>query len=77
MTRFNSDKRLPHVAEGAEVDLQGGNANAQELSGANCGVGKGRTVMRSGGQGQHGGIAGSPKPAGRDILSSFGPESKR
>ena len=35
----------------------------------------GRVVMGSGTQGQHGGVAGSVKPAGRDILNDFGPDS--
>jgi hypothetical protein len=42
---------------------------------AGSGPGAGRTVMGSGSQGQHGGVAGSVKPAGRDILSEFGPDS--
>jgi hypothetical protein len=41
------------------------------------GPGAGRTVMRSGSQGTHGPVAGSPEPQGRDILGSFGPESSR
>jgi hypothetical protein len=42
------------------------------------GPGAGREVLRSGGQGTHGGTnPGSPRPAGRDILSSYGPESSR
>jgi len=40
------------------------------------GPGSGREVMRSGQQGQHGSVAGSRAPQGRDILGSFGPESK-
>ena len=28
-------------------------------------------------QGQHGPVAGQPKPAGRDILSEFGPDRRR
>jgi hypothetical protein len=51
----------------------------QELGNQNAtrgiGVGGGRTVQRSGSQAQHGPVAGSPKPAGRDILSSYGPDS--
>jgi hypothetical protein len=38
--------------------------------------GSGREVMRSGQQGQHGSVAGNRSPQGRDILGSFGPESK-
>jgi hypothetical protein len=34
------------------------------------GPGKGRTVMPCGGQGQHGDVAGSPRPQGRDILNN-------
>jgi hypothetical protein len=41
------------------------------------GVGGGRTVYGCGTQDQHGQPAqGNPEPAGRDILSQFGPESK-
>jgi hypothetical protein len=39
--------------------------------------GQGRTIMRSGSQSQHGEVAGSPRPQGRDILSEFGPERGR
>jgi hypothetical protein len=48
-----------------------GNDLAQSLG---VGVGVGYVVHRSGSQGQHGAVAGSPKPQGRDILSDFGPE---
>jgi hypothetical protein len=34
------------------------------------GPGKGRTVYASGSQDQHGGVAGSPRPAGRGILNN-------
>lgn len=43
---------------------------------AAVGVGGGRDIHRSGAQGQHGPVAGQPKPEGRDILSEFGPESR-
>lgn len=43
---------------------------------AACGVGGGRTVSKSGSQGMTG-SGGAPKPAGRDILGEYGPESKR
>ena len=40
------------------------------------GPGAGRVLYgQSGSQGQHGPVAGSPKPAGRDMLSEFGPDS--
>ena len=35
-----------------------------------CGPGGSREVMSSGSQGQHGGVAGSPRPQGRDILNN-------
>jgi hypothetical protein len=41
------------------------------------GVGGGRTVMKSGQQAQHGPVAGTPRPQGRDILGAFGPEWSR
>jgi hypothetical protein len=44
---------------------------------AAVGVGGGRTTLHCGSQGTHGGVAGSPKPQGRAILSQYGPESSR
>ena len=42
------------------------------------GVGGGREVMRTGAQGMHGSAnPGSPRPAGRDILSEFGPDKRK
>lgn len=41
---------------------------------AACGVGGGRDVHRTGSQGQQGPVVGTTRPAGRDILSEFGPE---
>jgi hypothetical protein len=53
-----------------------GNEVALNVKGG--GPGTGRTLYgQSGTQGQHGPVAGSSKPAGREILGSFGPESKR
>lgn len=40
-----------------------------------AGPGGSRTINATGGQGQHGPVAGSPKPSGRDILGEYGPES--
>jgi hypothetical protein len=40
------------------------------------GVGGGRTIHHCGSQDQHGPVAGTTKPSGRDILGSYGPESK-
>jgi hypothetical protein len=41
-----------------------------------CGPGGSREVMRSGGQGMHGGVnRGNPQPRQSDILSGYGPES--
>jgi hypothetical protein len=47
-----------------------------EIATRGLGVGGGREVMRSGSQCVSGPVAGSPRPAGRDILGDFGPESK-
>jgi hypothetical protein len=43
---------------------------------AACGVGGGRDVHKTGSQQQYG-SGGAPKPAGREILGEYGPESKR
>ena len=43
---------------------------------AAVGCGGGRTVMKTGSQQQYG-SGGAQKPAGRDILGAFGPESTR
>jgi hypothetical protein len=58
-------QRMASVALGNEV--------AKNVGGG--GPGAGRTVMKSGTQAQHGPAAGTPKPAGRDILGAFGNES--
>jgi hypothetical protein len=51
-----------------------GNEVALDVGGG--GVGTGRTLYgQSGTQAQHGAVAGSPAPAGKDILNSFGPDS--
>ena len=51
-----------------------GNEVALNVGGG--GVGTGRTLYgQSGVQGQHGPVAGSTKPAGKDILNDFGPDS--
>jgi hypothetical protein len=39
-----------------------------------CGVGGSRTIVPTGGQAQHGPVAGTPKPQGREILRDFGPD---
>jgi hypothetical protein len=41
------------------------------------GPGTGRTVYHCGTQATQGPVAGNPKPGGRDILGSYGPESSR
>jgi hypothetical protein len=78
----NSGKALRGVVEpvrGATAPKGGpggvalGNAAAKNVGAG--GPGAGRVVYGSGTQGQHGAAAGSPKPAGRDILSDFGPDS--
>jgi hypothetical protein len=50
--------------------------NAVALNVGKGGPGTGRDVHHCGSQGVHGGVAGSPKPQGRPILSQYGPESK-
>jgi hypothetical protein len=52
-----------------------GNQVALNVKGG--GPGTGRTIYHCGTQDQHGNVAGSPKPAGQDILRSYGPESSR
>ena len=47
--------------------------NAVALNVGRGGVSTGRTVHAAGSQGQHGPVAGSPEPQGRDILSEFSP----
>jgi hypothetical protein len=65
-----------------QVDAQRG-YNASQLGNALAtnvgkgGPGTGRTVMPCGSQGTHGPVAGQPRPPGRDILSSFGPEKSK
>lgn len=41
------------------------------------GPGTGRTVHHCGSQGTHGAVAGAPRPAGREILSEFGPDKRK
>ena len=43
---------------------------------AACGVGGGRTIYKTGQQQQYG-SGGEQEPAGRDILSSYGPDSRK
>jgi hypothetical protein len=79
-----------HVTRGEESNYRGdplhsgrsfqpvpfGNEVALNVGGG--GPGKGRDVHASGSQGVHGGTnPGNPRPQGRDILSSYGPESSR
>lgn len=50
--------------------------NEVALNVGSGGPGAGRTLYgQSGVQGQHGPVAGIPKPAGKDILNSFGPDA--
>jgi len=78
-----------HVTRGEESNYRGdpfhagrsfqpvpfGNAVALNVKGG--GPGTGRTIYKTGSQGQQGNPAGNPRPQGRDILSSFGPDSSR
>ena len=52
-----------------------GNEVALNVKGG--GPGTGRTIYKTGTQDQHGAAAGKPEPAGRDILSSFGPDYRK
>jgi hypothetical protein len=66
-------KAVEPVRGAAMPGVKLGNEVAKNVGGG--GPGAGRQVMGSGTQGQHGGVAGSVKPAGRDILSEFGNDS--
>jgi hypothetical protein len=69
-TNYRGEPLMAKAPVSGAVKL--GNQTAKE---AGQGPGAGRTVMGSGSQGQHGGVAGSVKPAGRDILNEFGNDS--
>src|SRR5262245_53528525 len=66
---FKPERIAAKAPTAAGVKL--GNERATE----GIGVGGGRIVHRSGSQAQHGAVAGSPRPQGRDILGEFGPDS--
>jgi hypothetical protein len=51
--------------------------NEKALDVGRGGPGTGRTTHHCGSQSQWGDVAGNPKPAGRQILSEYGPESSR
>jgi hypothetical protein len=57
--------------EGSPGGVKLGNVLAAS---AVCGPGGSREVSKSGTQQQWGGVAGSPKPQGREILREFGPD---
>jgi hypothetical protein len=60
-------------ATATPISVPLGNEIATNVGGG--GPGAGREVMRSGAQGVHGPVAGTSKPAGREILREFGPDS--
>src|SRR6516164_11716497 len=62
--RLHHDRNFQPVKFGNEVALNVGG----------CGCGTGRTIYKTGSQDQYG-SGGAQKPAGRDILGSYGPES--
>ena len=79
-----------HVTRGQESNYRGdplhsgrsfqpvkfGNEVALNVGKGGCGTG--RTIYKTGSQGMQGSTnPGNPRPQGRDILSSFGPESSR
>jgi hypothetical protein len=70
-TAYRGEKYATATPAGGNVPL--GNQVALNVGGG--GPGKGREVMRSGAQGVHGPVAGTSKPAGREILRDFGPDS--
>jgi hypothetical protein len=61
------------VRMGAMPNHRLGNEVALNVGGG--GPGTGRVISPTGGQGQHGPVAGKVKPEGRDILREYGPES--
>jgi hypothetical protein len=73
----DSPKALRGAAEkyatATPISVPLGNEVALNVGGG--GPGKGREVMRSGAQAQHGPVAGTSKPQGREILREFGPDS--
>jgi len=79
-----------HVTRGEESNYRGdalhsgrsfqpvkfGNEVALNVGKGGCGTG--RTIYKTGSQGMEGTTnPGNPRPQGRDILSSFGPDSSR
>jgi hypothetical protein len=76
-----------HVTRGQESSYRGeplhsgrsfqpvkfGNEIALNVGKGGCGTG--RTIYETGSQGMQGQVAGNRAPQGRDILSSYGPES--
>jgi hypothetical protein len=66
--RLHNDRTFDPVKFGNEVALNVGPG----------GCGTGRDIHARGSQGTHGATnPGNPRPAGKDILGAFGPESKR
>jgi hypothetical protein len=70
--RTRTDNTIPMYDGKTPPSVVLGNQKALDVG--RGGPGTGRTVMRSGSQGQHGDVAGKTKPLGRDILSDFGPD---
>ena len=69
-------ERVDGGGRGSRSTVPLGNAKALDIG--KGGVGTGRTLYgQCGSQGHHGPVAGTPRPPSRDILSDYGPESKR
>jgi hypothetical protein len=66
-------KSIEPVRTGQVPSVPLGNDVARNVGAG--GPGAGRVIDRTGGQGQHGPVAGNPPIQGRDMLSEFGPES--
>jgi hypothetical protein len=63
----------PPLVSGMVPQVRSGNATALDMAGSKAGPGAGRNINPTGSQGQHGRVAGSVQPQGRDILSEFSP----
>jgi hypothetical protein len=70
--RGDTGYRGDPVRVGTKPSVALGNQTALEAA---QGAGAGRAVSRTGTQGQHGPVAGQPKPQGADILHQYGAES--
>jgi hypothetical protein len=69
-------KAVERLQRGTGPAVAMGNALATNVG--KGGVGTGRTIHKTGGQGTHGPVdRGEPRPEGRDILREFGPDRRK